>query len=412
MQIHPTTATYVMLVFACSAPTSTQPDADPSPLFADKPAMDRASFACESPSRCGTPCGECSAGRWECSAATRVCRYPSDLDPTIPRPPADTGDRPVFHVDDYNGSPALRILRAGRDAAEVGGAVVLDQIYEVDREIRLLEGVMYTGGGLRRSCTPVGKVIVAAGPTDACVEVDDLAGYRVGTMHRVVIDDSFDGNLGGFVLTALDDTGSRLCVSASFGFEIPVGARIVRLHDLAGPPDTYSTGIVVDSVIFDGAERCNSEIHDWRFNNTMSLRGRNEIRNSIFYDTPSENLTICGSVVANNICLDLQGSFVHKSCSSTIPPVDLITGNYIENANLSGDAVMRHSEGLITFSANAGNIVATRNIYRWGSEGVFGLAGTNDENVTTVDDCYAHLPRLIEYYGGADQNAFDSRISP
>jgi hypothetical protein len=191
--------------------------------------------------------------------------------------------------------------------------------------------------------------------------------------------------------------GDRICHEHPITFGAPAGATIVEVHNLARPRDVVSSGIVIDSMLFDGAGRCNDRTHDWRFVNTLPLRGDNVVRNSVFYDTPSENLTICRTLVEGNVGVELGGSFLHISCGDSAVGPYQVRRNRVAHSNLVPDAIMRHSEGLITFSANARLGLYEGNAFVFGGEGVFGRATPDDLPVRVVEDCYAHFPRLIRF---------------
>lgn len=361
----------------------------------------------------GDGCGECNAGTFDGTD----CVYPSQtLDLEFGLPPADTGARQVFHTESYTGTGKQKIEKAGQAASPVGGAVVIDQVYEIDKSPFVYDGVMYTGGGIRRACMPVSMATVAANLGDPCVTVDSVAGQVANSGNSFLVNTGpgMDDTIGTIAVTSIDAANSKLCrLSGGLQVAIPVGAKIFPVFSLARTYPTDSQGgIIVDSVVFDGANDCNNSTHDWRYNNAYPMRGYgNTVRNSIIYDSPSETFTICRGNIQNNIAVNLQGSLVHKSCS--INPtddtgIDFIEGNYVENANIATDAVMGHSEGLVTFSAQSQKTFATRNTFRYGAEGVFGLMGTDDEDVGSLRNCYAHFPRMISYGASTDQSSFRS----
>ncbi len=355
----------------------------------------------------GDRCGECAAGSWDGAD----CVYPSEaIDPVQGLPPGDTGGRPVFHTEAYTGSDLQKVRKATLAAAPVGGAVVLDRVYEVSSSVLVEDGVLYTGGGLRRACGPHAVTTAAVASGVACIPVDTVAGFVASGTHLANTSPAYAGTLGQFGIT-IDVAGKRLCRKSNLSFAIPAGSHITKVYDLVQLPTSSTGRIVFDSVLFDGAADCNPWVHDWRYNMTMAMRGPNTVRRSVFYDTPSENVTICGGNMTDNVALDLGGSFVHKSCS--ISPVDqtaidVVSGNYVENVNLNTDQVMQHSEGLVTFSANSRMIFLSHNVFRFGLEGVLGTAQPEDENLAAVGDCYAHFPRLGTL--GAGTNAAKLRF--
>ena len=345
-------------------------------------------------------CGECGVG----AMVGAECVYPSQaVDPALGLPPADTSDRMVFDPDDYEGTDSQRLQQAINDAEPVAGAVVLGRVFEVVSTPYIGAPMLFTGGGLRRACTPVAIVTSTSDPTDHCVQVDSSAGFVPTEAVIAFTSPATVDHVTKFWVN--QTTATTLCQSSPIGVAIPQGAQIVRRSNLLSV-DNPTDGVIVDSVFFDGANRCNGHTHDWRFNNAVTFRGDNVLQNSVFYDSPGEGITVCGATIRGNMAFSLQGSFIHKSCGSDPEPLDIVENNYIDGVNLATDEVMKHSEGAITHSANAGTIQASGNVFRNGSEGVFGVAGPDDEGVAASADCYAHFPHVIQLYNGASQSGF------
>lgn len=352
----------------------------------------------------GQPCGECGAGTVDGGA----CVYPTmDVDQAAGLPAADTGSRQVFSPESYSGTDYQKVQQAIWAAQAVAGAVVLPKVYELDSSLAIGGPLMVTGGGLRRACTPVATLTVAATAGDTCVEVDTTSGFAVGQYLLAVTGPSYAQHLADIGVSSA--SGTTICATAAIQADLPVGTRLVK-HTQLLSTSTPRDGIIVDSVFFDGANDCNGYTHEWKYNHTGSIRGANVVRNSVFYDLPSENWTTCGATLIGNRSFQLQGSFAHKSCSQSPEPIDILADNYIDGVNLSGDAVMGHSEGAITFSANAGTWAATGNVFRNGGEGVWGLASQEDDRVVASGDCYAHFPRVVMTFAGTDLDTFIFRV--
>lgn len=315
-------------------------------------------------------------------------------------PPADTGGREVFHTEDYSGSPALKIYLAGQDALAStdpdGAAVVLDDLYVLDASHAwLYDGIMYTGGGLERACTPVATVDTAATSGWSCLSVDDTSG--LGNTIGILTGDSYSEFLGTATVDPSNTTATSLCIYGTKSFAVPVNAQAIDIFPLAKTFNVYSSGIIVDSVLFDGGNDCNGYTHAWTQNNTLAIRGDAIVRNCQFTDTPSENLTICGGTFEGNTATGLQGSFVHKSCG-TDGPIDVLSGNSVDGVNLAGDSVMQHSEGAVTLSQYAGHIMMTGNDFSNGGEAVIGDANADAVQIVVVGDSYdTFAGELIEY---------------
>lgn len=333
-----------------------------------------------------------------------TCTFQIPDVPELGLEPADTGARTVFDPDSYEGTDAAKILSAVTAALAVDGAVVMHRFYELGANggTGLLAlnmgagGLMVTGGGLRRMCSPQEPLTQALEASDSCLHVADTSEYSVGQWVGV-----FETNAEGGMAIAFQiesKTATTICDGAALN-ETAAQGSIVAYYDsalLAVSPSS-SDGLVIDSVAFDGGADCNTQTHDWTILNTMSVRGANTIRNSYFYNTPSENIVSCGATVESNYAWDLQGSFLHKSCGSVLP--EYINSNRVYNANIATDVLSGHSEGLITFSANAGSMYLRGNIFRKGAEGVFGTAAADETEVHSVYDCYNNFPRLINFSG-------------
>jgi len=168
-------------------------------------------------------------------------------------PPADTGGREVFHTEDYSGSPALKIYLAGQDALAStdpdGAAVVLDDLYVLDASHAwLYDGIMYTGGGLERACTPVATVDTAATSGWSCLSVDDTSG--LGNTIGILTGDSYSEFLGTATVDPSNTTATSLCIYGTKSFAVPVNAQAIDIFPLAKTFNVYSSGIIVDSVLF------------------------------------------------------------------------------------------------------------------------------------------------------------------
>ncbi len=374
-------------------------------------ACDATSFNVAETSRSlevGDPCGDCNAWVWDGDSCESP--YRAEL-PTVlvsGLAPGDTGTRTVYHTGSYGGSDNNKIKQAGLAAAAVSGAVVIDTVLTLTASGLVYDNVLYTGGGVRRACGPQALTTAAALSTDSCVSVDNTTGFGGGT-HTFSSDGTFGGFLG--ISGAVTISGAQICkTSGTWGFAIPSGSHVAKTFTLLQAPTVRTGPIIFDSVLFDGGGDCNATIHDWRYNDIAALKyHQDEVRNSWFYDTPSEALTLCGSTIKHNVAIDLGGSLTHKSCSVSPTDetfVDVMEGNYIESVNLLTDAVLGHSEGAFTFSANSRKSFYTGNVLLGGEEGVWGYMQPEDEDQASVHDCAAHFPRLIEFAPTTDPTTF------
>jgi hypothetical protein len=365
---------------------------------------------------CGSPCGDCDEGTWTCpgGGTDPSCQRPHEtVDLVHGLTPVATGARAVFDPDTYPGTDRDRFNAASVAAGAVNGAVVMHRIYEPYYTVYFYPNVLYTGGGLKRACHPVAYTIAPAVVGATEVYIDDTSDVTAPIPMIANSGSGYRQTISSLSVDSVDHGTGKLGLRYALTVDIPTGTRVAVTSMIAQSITLYAGGIIVDSVLFDGNFRCNPITSDWRYSNTYAMNGTNIMRNNVFYDTPSENVVICGGTFENNIGFELQGSLTHKSCSAVHPsePFDYLINNYTWRTNLGTDAAMEHSEGCFTESANAGHLRLSGNKYLNGREGVFGQAGPDDEDVVAVGDCYAHYKRLILLYGGADPTKFDFSAS-
>lgn len=312
--------------------------------------------------------------------------------------PANTGNRQVFYPSNYLGTSESRITQAGESAYAVGGAVILDKVYEITSHVTLFDGVMYTGGGLRRASNVRTIVSSPVQPSDNWITVQSVEGLRIGNIV-INTNSSAAGTIWSFVIDEIDTMNSRLIFENPIGVSIPSGAYVFNEFPLAKGVNKYLNGVVIDSMLFDGNIEGNSWTHDWDFNNTMFIRGSNIVRNCYFFDTPSENIISCGGRFIGNVAFNLSGSFIHKGCDEENAEPDEIRGNYVGNSNLKGDKTMGHSEAVITLSLNSRDIHLTGNIFRYGRESVIGNAAAEDLPIYSEANYFSSFPRFVSFSG-------------
>lgn len=285
--------------------------------------------------------------------------------------------------------------------ANGGGTVLVTQIYEVDSKVRIFANVTFEGhgvGGLRRQCEVVTTLTASLDASDLCVQVADPSSFKPIDTVRIATGPGVLETLGDFRVNSVDAT--QLCSLTEIGFNATSGATAVRYFDLIGSPTTVTDDMTIQNMIFDGARSCNTSTHDWRYQNTANFRGDSTITGSTFREIPSENLTICGGTFTGNTAIGLNGSFVHKSCSGSPPPLDVIDNNTVDGVCEVSLAVNGHNEGAYTFSANAGNVTLTGNDWKNGGEATFGAAGTDDATVTATGNIFENFTKRITIVGG------------
>ncbi|MBK6846070.1 MAG: hypothetical protein IPG96_00490 [Proteobacteria bacterium] len=311
----------------------------------------------------------------------------------------------VLRLSYWETSDATIAVRAASMAArDLTGAVVeFDRIYEVYRSMPVYSGVTYRGGGLRRRCTPHAKVTAPAAASDTCLQVDQTSGFVPNTQLLVLRGSGYQ-MIAGEIWPDRNIAADRLCAyeAAPLGYVAAVGQDVVEVFDLLqGINPSGSAGhvnnVTIRGMLFDGNRACNGYTADWRYNTVGAVKGDVTFVDNTIIDTPSEALTICGGTWLNNHLRNLGGSFVHKSCGMSPPPTDRLEGNVIEGVNRLGDALMGHSEGAITLSANAGELVVRDNVFRDGCEGAFGLVNGDDTDILARGNVFERFARRIGY---------------
>jgi len=151
-------------------------------------------------------------------------------------PVASIGDREPFDPDDYPGDDLSKLTYAGYSASLVGGAVTMYRMYEIDKQLTLYPGVMYTGGGIRRAPTPHAVVVSAVSPEDICIDVDQTIPYG---HYDIAVGQGYTDLITNLYLTPV---GGQMCASDPVGFDVPPGADIFNTFKLTRAQFTYSDG--------------------------------------------------------------------------------------------------------------------------------------------------------------------------
>lgn len=313
--------------------------------------------------------------------------------------------RYVYAAGDTDDGTILKLTNASKN--DVGGVVQLDRVYVLKTPLNVYAGVTYRGNGIRRACSPVSTLTAPASTGATCLTVDTTAGWAEGETVTLVPDTSYRAANTLYATAPGTPAGATtLCLAGALTENAAVGWKVTRVHSQiaqiasdgsAGP----TPGMVLEDMEIDGNAACNAVTHDWRYNDVGAIRG-GTARRVYVHDTPSEAFTVCGSTVTDSRFANLAGSIVHKSCPE-IGHADVVARNVAFGVNTVGDAIMGHSEGAITLSANCADLVIYDNTFGSGGEGVIGYANGGDEGIVVYGNTLSSFARMIEYDVGFDR---------
>ena len=297
-------------------------------------------------------------------------------------------------------------IAAATITAAQGGVILLkpDTTYLIDRAIPIYANQRFIGTGnsvIKRDDPVVANLTANWAASGSSITVDDASGFRVG--QRIVVIDTSATN-GGFgygegwygattanrtVITGI--SGNIITFNGTPNTAITAAnGDVYTCHNIFFPEDADMGDIYFEGVTFDG-NGTNNPIKDWRLNNTYFDTTNSDaypiITGCRFVDLPSENFVIGGGVFDSCTFDDLTGSLVHVSNGSAINKRPLIISNCWGSGFNSGtDAVMQHSEGMITLSAGPINVTLVNCSFDTGSEGILGGVGADTPNLT-IDNC-------------------------
>lgn len=314
--------------------------------------------------------------------------------------------RYVYAAGDSDDAVILKLTEASK--ASTGSVVQLDRMYTLTKTMYVYGGITYRGTGIKRACSPVSTLTAPASIGATCLTVDSTTGWASGEQVAVVQNAGYSADNALYATASGTPAGATtLCLASGLTVAASAGWKVTRAYPQitqiaeggsAGP----TPGLVIEDMEIDGSSACNTATHDWRYNDVGAIRD-GTARRVYVHHTPSEAFTICGSTVTDSRFEDLSGSIVHKSCPEA-GHADVVARNVASRVNTVGDAVMGHSEGAFTLSANTGGLMAWGNVLSDGGEGVVGYANEGDEGMAFYESTFSNFPRLIQYDPG-----FDSR---
>ncbi len=223
--------------------------------------------------------------------------------------------------------------------------------------------------------------------------VNSVLGLRVGQNIFFANTNYFgDNNIGPLTAATYPITsilGTTITVgipfekAASIGDSLVINRSFFR-NGYLNPPKNLDQNLEQFSIknfIFDGNRNNNTKSYDWRVSTILDLTNhpsRIHIQECRFINTPNECITIGSGIVENCHAETLGGSFVHISAAlfsetsyNVFKTSLIIQNNKTYNTNINTNAVMNHSEGVITHSANNENVTIRNNVFVKTNESIF-----------------------------------------
>ena len=304
-------------------------------------------------------------------------------------------------VDAIN-SAAFAAWYAGGDTIEI------DSLYDIDRQIYLLNNNTYLGttdsAGFRRIDPPKTVLTDTAHFGDNKLLVESNAGFRTYQKINIANGQGYDSIAKHVSYTA--------SVSHQFGGDSIIFLSGRKIQKQMLPGDTVSLffpmmkgisiatadSILLKNLVFDGNRKNYSLSFDWRVNSTMLFPTNTGslIENCRFYNIPAENVVLCGTDMIDCSGRDFNGSAIHFSCSPNDNYTNILYNNF-KNLNAVGDAQMEHSEAGFTFSAKVRKFRMAYNRVSNIQESGIGLFGNDDTSNVITDNLLESVKATIGY---------------
>lgn len=261
-----------------------------------------------------------------------------------------------------------------QSAIQVGGYGAVIQFlknkeYEIDIQCELLTGQTLQGNNciLKRADTPTSLVASTASSGASSVTLSDASDFRAGQTIMFVNPAATYGGTGydegvGVISShkITDITGNVVTFTNTLGSSVPSGYRAITTVNIMGSSSGDSLGLyTIHQINFNGNKVGNPYCYDWRYGATLYIPNtdwQTLIENCYFYDTPAENIFAGACKLINCRYSELNGSFIHFSANANRAATTVVDKCFGVGSNRATNAVMNHSEALITTSANTTNV--------------------------------------------------------
>ncbi|MBK6849011.1 MAG: hypothetical protein IPG96_16245 [Proteobacteria bacterium] len=304
----------------------------------------------------------------------------------------------VWHADYYIAASATdqdAIAALTYHSREDANAIVIfDRVYDQTDTLNLYDNITYRGGGLLRACQVSTVLTEELSPVGVDLVVESTSGFVANRAVFISPSNGYEPSIWASAISGAPSDATHMRINAPLGYTASAGWRVsvvwqqirqIEANGTQGP----TPGMVIEDMEFDGNAACNTYVHDWRYQDIGAIKSAT-VTGVYVHDTPAEAFTVCGTTLRRSRFVDLAGSIVHKSCSAP-GNADVIDEVTTIRTNQLGDALLGHSEGTITLSANAGHITVTRSAFTNGREGFFGtLNGDDAGNVAAGNTIVRH----------------------
>lgn len=315
----------------------------------------------------------------------------------------------VWHADYYisaaaTDQDAISALTY-HSRADAGAIVIFDRVYDQADALNLYDNITYRGGGLRRACQVSTVLTEELSPVGVDLVVASTSGFASNRAVFIAPSNGYEPSIWASYIDGEPSDATHMRISAPLGYAAGAGWRISTVWPQIRQIESNGTqgptpGMVIEDMEFDGNAVCNTYVHDWRYQDIGAIKSAT-VTGVYVHDTPAEAFTICGTTLLRSRFVDLAGSIAHKSCSEP-GHADVIDEVTTIRTNQLGDALLGHSEGTITLSANAGHITVTRSAFSDGREGFFGtLNGDDAGSVATGNTIVRHARWCYRVAGDA-----------
>ncbi len=267
-----------------------------------------------------------------------------------------------------------------------GATVVIE-----GRPLQVNNDVLLECGKIVRGKTGKSTLIADLNEGGTEVIVDNSDDFKVGDWVLVVASQRHLDNSGVQIGQIKDIENNTVITHQSHPKAMPKGSLLIHQFPLIRTNN--HSGLHCRLITFDGNETENNYTYDWRYNHTLSTKVGSIIEYCIFMNTPCENIFACGGIVRNNIGRNLQGSFVHFSCSQARGA--RIENNVIDSVCLVELSMNGHNEGCFSYSANTIGNSIINNYCRNGGEGCLGVQGLDDYGNEVRDNYFENFARKI-----------------
>lgn len=281
-------------------------------------------------------------------------------------------------------------------ALEVGGngAVVefyKDKIYTTDARLEVKVGQTINGNNctLKRISTPTSLVTANALAGATTVTVADASNFRVGQVIMFTIPSApnagvaFSENVGIIDLHRISNiTGNVITFTNGLAANVNIGYRaIITFSIIQASHGDNEELFTVQGVNFDGNKVGNPYCFDWRYGFSLYLSSysyQSRVVNCSFKNTPAENITGSACQIINCTYSELNGSFLHISANVNREAITSVSYCSGKGSNRATNAIMNHSEALITSSANSTNVRVDNCNFEDGDEMVLASDANDD----------------------------------